>query len=133
LVPYGAVGIQDGVVGSQDVVVACDIVVGKHDNGRDGEETSVRLDEVQSKIIQLLAADLETTPEQLSQQLTAAGPDLPIDSLLAAEILVGIEAQFGVRLPADEATARNLKSVQRLAQQVWEAVIQGSAEMGETA
>jgi acyl carrier protein len=47
--------------------------------------------------------------------LRSGGPALPIDSLLAAEIVAHLQDRVGVELPATAETARALRSVRSFA------------------
>jgi acyl carrier protein len=95
----------------------------------------VTLHQVEAAIIQLLSEDEEMglSPEELREHLKGRGPELPIDSVLAAEVLPALEEQFGVRLPADFQTAHNLRSVRRLARQVVETIHELGRGAGEPA
>ncbi len=68
-------------------------------------------------LIELLAESQHTTSQELFQRLLAAGADLPIDSVLAAEIVASVEQQFGVRMPHDGAPDY-LRSVRAFAAQI---------------
>ncbi|WP_237570828.1 acyl carrier protein [Mycolicibacterium lacusdiani] len=68
-------------------------------------------DEVEDLILGLLAERAEVSVEQLRAALAALGDEMPIDSLLAVEILVLVQNATGVVLPATEATAQALLSV----------------------
>lgn len=72
---------------------------------------------VEDVLIELLAEGQFTTAEQLRAQLVAAGEDLPVDSLLAADIIAAVQARFDIRLPAAGAD-KYLKSVRAFAAQV---------------
>jgi acyl carrier protein len=95
----------------------------------------VTVDEVEAAIIEFLSEDedLGLSPEGLREHLEGRGPELPIDSVLAAEVLPALEERFGVRLPANLPTAYNLRSVRRLAQQVVDVVYELGRRAGETA
>lgn len=95
----------------------------------------VTVDEVEAAIIEFLSEDKDVglSPEELREHLEGAGPELPIDSVLAAEMLPALEERFGVRLPANFSTAYNLRSVQRLARQVAAIVYEQGHGAGETA
>jgi acyl carrier protein len=95
----------------------------------------VTVDEVEAAIIEFLSEDKDMglSPEELREHLEGVGPELPIDSVLAAEVLPALEERFGIRLPANFSTAYNLRSVRRLAQQVVAAVYEQEGRAGETA
>lgn len=95
----------------------------------------VTVDEVETAIIEVLSKDedMGLSPEELREHLQGAGPELPIDSVLAAEVLPALEERFGVRLPANFSTAYNLRSVRRLARQLVATVYEQERRAGETA
>jgi hypothetical protein len=69
-------------------------------------------------VIGLLAAEQGISPAVLQVKLEAAGPLLPVDSLLVAEILTKVEAACGVRIHVDAEAARSTRSVMTFAQTV---------------
>lgn len=77
-------------------------------------------DEIRWLIIELIAQDNGQAAADLVEELTAAGEHLPVDSLLAAEVLARVEQQCGVSLPTDAETAKALRSVESFAQAVWD-------------
>lgn len=72
---------------------------------------------VEDVLIELLAEQQHASADELLQQLLAAGTDLPVDSVLAAEIVASVQTQFGVRFPTDE-PPDYLRSVRRFAAKV---------------
>lgn len=72
---------------------------------------------VEDVIIELLAEGQYITADELRQQLLAAGDDLPIDSVLATEIVVAVQNQFGIRMPTT-GIPTYLQSVHAFAAQV---------------
>jgi len=78
--------------------------------------------EIEDVIIDLLAEDGGVNPADLRQELEEQGPGLPIDSLLAVEVLVRVEARFGVQLVADPSTAEAMQSVATFASTVRRAI-----------
>ncbi|WP_436700671.1 acyl carrier protein [Nocardioides sp. BYT-33-1] len=74
-------------------------------------------------IIELLAEDGGVNPADLRRQLEEQGPGLPIDSLLAVEVLVRVEQRFGVQLDANPATAEAMQSVVAFAATVRSAIV----------
>ncbi|GAA1021369.1 hypothetical protein Aple_060290 [Acrocarpospora pleiomorpha] len=70
---------------------------------------------IEDLIIELVARDIRTDPESLRDRLEQTGDELPIDSLLAAEVVARLEAQCGVKLPTTAETARALRSVRDFA------------------
>lgn len=78
---------------------------------------------IEDVIIELLAQDGGVNPADLRQQLQEQGPGLPIDSLLAVEVLVRVERRFGVQLDASNpATAEAMQSVAAFASIVRSAI-----------
>ncbi|GAS98586.1 acyl carrier protein [Mycolicibacterium canariasense] len=69
-------------------------------------------------ILELLAERADLTVTELRAQLIALGEEMPLDSLLAVEILVLVQNAVGVVLPATEETAQSLLSVHGFAQAV---------------
>lgn len=72
---------------------------------------------VEDVLIELLAEGECMTAEQLRVQLIAQGEELPIDSVLAAEIVAAVQDRFGIRLPT-EGAGTYLASVRAFAAQV---------------
>jgi acyl carrier protein len=79
------------------------------------------LGEVVDVVVELLAEERGISAEEMLAELTAAGDDLPIDSLLLQEILVRVEERFGIELPDTVETARSMASVLIFAQTVVDA------------
>jgi acyl carrier protein len=73
---------------------------------------------IEDMIIELLAEEAGTVPAALRLRLEEAGDELPVDSLLAAEVVVRVEERCGVQLPATAETARCLRSVRDFAAMV---------------
>ncbi len=78
---------------------------------------------IEDVIIELLAEDGGVNPADLRRQLEEQGPGLPIDSLLAVEVLVRVEQRFGVQLDANPATAEAMQSVVAFAATVRSAIV----------
>lgn len=74
--------------------------------------------EIEDLIIELLAEETGVTPAVMRAQLEEGGDDLPIDSVLAAEVVARVERRSGVELPATAETARCLRSVREFAAMV---------------
>lgn len=87
--------------------------------------------EIQDVIIDALAKEAGSDLAGLRRQLEEAGEQLPIDSLLAAEVLVEVEQRCGVSLPATAENAKNLTSVTTFAAAVHQLLV--SAPVAETA
>jgi acyl carrier protein len=75
--------------------------------------------EIEDLIIELLAAEAQRDPDDLRRELRNAGPSMPVDSLLAAEVLTEVEERCRVSLPATAETAKNLRSVSTFAHAIW--------------
>jgi acyl carrier protein len=120
----------DAVVGYQDKVVPWDSVVGKHDM----KVADVDQRSIEDRIIELLAEQGHQDAGQLRDELEALGDELPVDSLLAAEIVAEIEEIFGISLPATAETAENLRSVKKFARAIWDLLTEaGATEAGQGA
>lgn len=85
------------------------------------------LTEIEDLIIEFLADDAGLDPADMRHQLEAAGDDLPIDSLLAAEVVSRVEERCGVSLPATAENARHLKTVRSFAEAIAELVTETRA------
>jgi acyl carrier protein len=70
---------------------------------------------VEEVILTFLAEDDGCSVEQLREELLGGGQDLPVDSLLAVEVLVRVQNATGVKLPATPETAFALRSVRGFA------------------
>lgn len=88
--------------------------------------------EVEDLIIGLLAEDAGRNPADLRQELDL-GEWLPIDSLLAAEVLARVEEHYGVTFPATAEAAKNLRSVQSFAEAILDLVQQRQRGEADTA
>jgi acyl carrier protein len=84
-------------------------------------------------IIDLLAQDASRDPKELKADLEALGEQLPVDSILAAEVLARVEQMFYVKLPATLETSRNLRSVVRFAQAIHALALEQELQAGATA
>lgn len=78
-------------------------------------------------VIGLLAEDSGISPGAQRAQLEAAGAQLPVDSLLVAEILTRVEGACGVRIQVDAEAARSTRSVMTFARTVHKALEHGGA------
>jgi acyl carrier protein len=85
------------------------------------------LDEIIDLIVDLLAQDAGRDSQELRRELEELGETLPVDSLLAAEVLTRVESAVGVSLPATTETARALRSVQTFAVAVRDLVLEAGA------
>ena len=73
-------------------------------------------------VIGLLAAQAKVSPHELRTQLEAAGRELPVDSLLIAEILTRVEDACSVRIQVDADAARSTRSVMTFSRTVHKAL-----------
>jgi acyl carrier protein len=78
----------------------------------------VTLEEIESVVVDRLAAQAGQDPSELHDELEVAGEDMPCNSVLAAEVLVEVERRCGVRLPMDHDTAVAMRSVRAYARAV---------------
>lgn len=91
------------------------------------------LREIEALILELLAEDAGRPVAELREELAARGEMLPVDSLLAAEVLARVQERVGVQLPATAETARALRSVRTFAVAVHDLVLGAAAARGESA
>lgn len=77
-------------------------------------------EDIEWLIIELLAEENEQDAAELLRELAAAGANLPVDSLLAAEVLARVQEKCQVELPTSAETAKALRSVKTFAQAVWD-------------
>lgn len=89
--------------------------------------------EVEDLIIDLLAQDAGRPPADVRRELEDLGESLPIDSLLAAEVIARIEDQLGIRYPATAESAKNLSSVTAFARAILDLIADGQRNRGATA
>ncbi|PWR11826.1 hypothetical protein DKT69_25695 [Micromonospora sicca] len=66
-------------------------------------------------IIRLLAEERGESEADVRDALEEQGWEMPIDSLRIVEILVKVEDEFGVEVPADVDSARSTRSVRAFA------------------
>ena len=83
---------------------------------------SLSVDEIADIVIGLLAEQAGIPEDQMRAQLEAAGPGLPVDSVLIAEVLSRVEEVCGARIPADAEAARSTGSVMAFARTVHKAI-----------
>ncbi|TQM57853.1 acyl carrier protein [Humibacillus xanthopallidus] len=79
------------------------------------------VEDIENIIIELLAQERGCPPADLRQELLAGGADMPVDSLLAVEVLVRVEEIMGVRLEASPANGEAMRSVRAFAQAIADA------------
>ena len=83
---------------------------------------TLAVSEIAEIVIGFLAAESGIPPPQLRADLEAAGPELPVDSLLVVEVLVKVEDACGVRLGINEEVARSTRSVMTFARAIHRAL-----------
>lgn len=88
---------------------------------------------IEDLIFELLAEEAGTDPVALRHQLEEAGEEMPIESLLAGEVVAAVEERCGVQVPATSQTARNLRSVRDFASMLHGLMQEGSQAAGEGA
>jgi acyl carrier protein len=88
---------------------------------------------IEDLIFELLAEESGMDPIALRRELEEAGQEMPIDSLLAVEVVAAVEERCGVQLPVTAETARNLRSVQNFAAMVRRLMQERSQAVGEGA
>jgi hypothetical protein len=76
-------------------------------------------------VVGLLAENMGVSPGELWAELAAAGRQLPVDSLLVAEVLTRVEDACGVRIHVDAEVARSTRSVMTFARTVHKALQDG--------
>jgi acyl carrier protein len=74
--------------------------------------------EIEGIILNFLAEDAGLTVAELRAELLLGGAEMPVDSLLAVEVLVRVQHAVGVVLPPTEETALALRSVRSFAEAV---------------
>lgn len=89
--------------------------------------------DIEDLILELLAEDAKRHPDDLREELAARGATLPIDSLLAAEILARIEDRLGVTIPATAESAASLLSVTAFAKAILRLIEQQAHGASESA
>jgi len=80
--------------------------------------TMADLDRIERIIVELVARCREDTPDNVLRDLRAGGEGLPVSSIEMIEILVDLGERVGVRVPPNEVTADDLRSVRTLAAHV---------------
>lgn len=89
--------------------------------------------EIEDVIVGLLAETAGTDADALRMELEDLGEWLPIDSLLAAEVLARVEEIYGVTFPATSEASANLRSVTAFAQAILELFEAREAATADTA
>jgi acyl carrier protein len=80
--------------------------------------------EIVDIVIDFLAAYQDRPVQEVYEELSARGADLPVDSVLVMEILARVEEHFGVHVPADAEAGRSLRSVWAFAETVYDTMQQ---------
>lgn len=88
---------------------------------------------VEDVIIDLLAANEGVESQDLRAMLEARGADMPVDSILAAEVLAAVEATCGVTFAPTPETALCLQSVRAFAASVVDLARESDQVAGEIA
>lgn len=91
------------------------------------------LPEIEELILELLAEDAGRPVAALRDELLERGAMMPVDSLLAAEVLARVQERVGVELPATAETALALRSVRTYAVAVHDLVLGAAAARGVSA
>ena len=78
--------------------------------------------QIERLILELVADGQNRDPDDLREELEALGEELPIDSLLAVEVLAAVEEECGVTLSTDAEHAAAMKSVVAFAAAIAEEV-----------
>jgi hypothetical protein len=78
-------------------------------------------------VVGLLAENMGVSPGGLRTELAAGGRQLPVDSLLVAEVLTRVEEACGVRVHVDAEVARSTRSVMTFARTMHRALQDGGA------
>jgi acyl carrier protein len=92
---------------------------------------TLAVSEIAEIVIGFLAAESGIPASQLRADLEAAGPELPVDSLLVVEVLVKVEDACGVRLEINEEVARSTRSVMTFARSIRRALaMKGDGQHG---
>ena len=86
--------------------------------------------DIEDVILELLAEDLDQDRDELRRVLEEQGAEMPVDSLLAMETLVRLEALYGIEMPTNAETGLAMKSVGTYAQAVWDEVQRAAAVAG---
>jgi acyl carrier protein len=84
----------------------------------------VDLRDIEDVILELLAENARRPVAELRAELQHDGLTMPVDSILAAEVIGRLQERVGVRLRATAETARALRSVQTFAEAVYALVVE---------
>ncbi len=76
------------------------------------------LDRIERTIVELVATCRGDTFDNVLRDLREGGEHLPLSSIETIEILVDLAERVGVRIPPDEVTPDDLRSVRTLAAHV---------------
>ena len=89
------------------------------------DSKKLTVSDIADVVIGLLAVESGISAGELRAELEAAGPQMPVDSLLLVEVLTKVEDVCGVRIQVDADVARSTRSVMTLARKVHQALPQG--------
>ena len=89
--------------------------------------------EIEELILELLAEDTGRPVAELRAELLELGAGMPVDSLLAAEVVARVQERVGVVLPATAETAKALRSVRTFAVAVHDLVLAAADARGVSA
>lgn len=84
---------------------------------------------IEDIILEFLAEDAQTTVRELRETLLTAGHRMPVDSLLAVEVLTRVQRRTGVVLRACPETAAAMRSVRSFAEAVYRQLSQAGPEV----
>jgi len=98
-----------------------------------GGKALISKEDIEHLIVQLLAEDQGMEAQDLWAELTDLGVNMPVDSLLAVEVVVRLEQQLGVELTTSADTAKALRSVKTFADAAWNALPKPEARAAATA
>ena len=75
-------------------------------------------DEIVAQAIRLMAETQGREVGEVEAELQERGQEMPIDSLEAVEIMLGLEEEHGIRFQDDDATCAAFQTVQGLVEHV---------------
>lgn len=87
------------------------------------------LREIEDIILEFLAEDAQTTAGELRETLLASGPRMPVDSVLAVEVLTRVQRRTGVVLRPCPESAAAMRSVHSFAEAVHRQLSQTGPEV----
>ncbi|MFD1145668.1 hypothetical protein [Saccharothrix hoggarensis] len=87
-----------------------------------------RRSRVEDFILERLALLEQCEVDELRERLLADGAEMPYDSVVLVELMTTVEEHFGVRLPLELATARDMRAIGSFARRVCEELDAGDAD-----